>query len=191
MDVATLTAVSQFSDLRILMIDSKHVRLEDLKHLVGPSKLGVLDFASAPVSSMSEAKGLNHIGEFKQLVNLIIRNLPDARGHFSFLSKLQNLQSLTVASQLDRQDWRHLGTLAKLEGLHIRGPYVDSGSLSRLKSLKGLQVYDEISLDESLMAAIRSRNLQVLYLPKNGTSDEALDELRRAMPQCHIERVEN
>ena len=159
---ASLPAITQLRDVKLLELGGTQITDAGLLHLKGLTKLRVLDASDTSITST----GLMHL---KGLSNL----------HQLFLS----------STQITDAGLENLGALTNLRELRLDATKVTDVGLEHLKGLTELQVLNLNSTkvtDVGLVHIKGLSKLRTLWLSNTQVTDEGVKELRQALPNCKI-----
>ncbi|MDA1049384.1 MAG: leucine-rich repeat domain-containing protein [Planctomycetota bacterium] len=130
----------------------------------------------------TQVSDLSTLAELKKLESL--RLSYTSVTDLSPLAELKNLESLHLDGTLVT-DLSPLAALENLSDLDLRRtPVTDLSPLAKLKNLKELRLNETLVNDLSPLAGLK--NLGSLSLVYTRVSDEQVQELRQALPNCKI-----
>ena len=132
----------------------ENLRHQNVAHWPGPTWIGI-DYLS-PVWGISFSRGgLKEIGQLKDLPSLRILGLYDGPSDLQVLSKLRQLQILTI-SGCPICDISPVAHLRKLTKLTIEGaPVEDIAAISSLTSLESISFYNTSVRDLSPLSTLK------------------------------------
>lgn len=136
--------------------------------------------------------GFVHFRNLKRLRSLSLYNTPVTGSGLVQLAGLPRLECLSLGkTRLKSQHVSALAQLHQLKALGLDGtPITDDDlfALGPLQMLESLSLTNTAISDRGLPYLERLTNLRILTLPA-GISDEGLNHLQQALPQCQIGRV--
>ncbi len=162
-----------------ILLDMPHLRQLDggegsisyqsLPHIGSLNQLNTLNLSrSGPISTRLSDKGIKFL---KNLTNMNYLDLFDTKMSdtgLKYIQDFKNLYYLYIG-----------GNLITSQGLKV---------LTGFKSLRYLDISDSILItDEGIPYLRQLKNLVFLRLYTTGISDNGIEELKRALPQCRIE----
>jgi serine/threonine protein kinase/Leucine-rich repeat (LRR) protein len=189
--------LSGLSNLERLQLEGNEI--SDAKPLAGLSNLRSLNLAFnrlTGIGSLAETRRLTFLNvSFNEISDIsCVSNMPDLEEfRISGNNKLTNASPLANHSKLrtlyiDGNNIIDVSPLASLSSLKVlsvkNNPIIDVKPLSNLKSLTTLYISGAHIEDPSPLAQLT--NLTVLEIYDNPISDTAINDLRRAMPNCEI-----
>jgi len=187
-DDAKLRALPRFNDLRYLGLDGTQITDEGLKEL---ARFPLLQTLWLDQTNITDA-GLVHL---KPLSNLRSLFIPGTRTAGPGLAELKHLPSLTYLSlkgtKQTTESLKQLGTLTQLETLGLDNTNITDEQIRHLAGLTKLRILwlsNTDITDQAIEPLSKLTDLQVLYLTATQVSADGSDQLRRALPKCHIAR---
>ncbi|GMV88913.1 MAG: hypothetical protein AMXMBFR81_18440 [Chthonomonas sp.] len=172
--ISDVSPLSGLADLQNLNLGATHV--SDLSPLAGLLDLHRLDLSFTSPSNLSPLSGL------AALRNLHLTGTPVS--DVSPLSGLKSLEGLFLGGT-SVADASPLAGLVALRALSLHGTQVsDVSPLSGLTALEWLDLEDTPILDVRPLSGLKA--LRSLWLRGTQVSPEAVEELRRALPECDI-----
>jgi formylglycine-generating enzyme required for sulfatase activity len=154
-------------------------------------KLNQLEVFSAHQIDITDA-GLAIVGSSGRLTHLDLSFTPVwGTGFRDLKGKLMKLESCNLAStRLNDPGLRDLAAAApQLQSLFLQGTQIsDAGleSLTKFTALRNAFLMDTRISEQGLKHLKELRGLQNLQLPKAGFKSAALEELRKALPNCNV-----
>lgn len=187
-DDAKLATLPELPALQDLGLDYTRITNDGLAHLSRYPQLGRLWLDHTQVTD----EGLAHLAKLSNLKTLF---LPGTNTAGPGLAELRHLSGLTYLSlkevKLQPKSAKYIAQLEQLETLGLDHTNVTDDQLAELAPLQNLRILwlskTDVS-DQGLKHLHELKNLQVVYLHGSQVSSEGADELRRALPQCHVAR---
>lgn len=173
-DISVLASARHVKDL-----DLGRMQVRDLSPLSRFSELEELGLVEMPVSNLS---GLRRLVKLQSLNICYTENLED----ISDLAYLSNLKYLRLMNTQIR-DLSPLERLRNLETIRVRfTPVRDISPMSKMQRLERLEL--EWTNVDDLSPLTNLTRLKTLVLSGTQVSDEEVEKLRAALPNCQIQR---
>ncbi len=170
-DVTPLSGLTALQEL-----DLMNTRVSDVSPLSGLTALQRLDLVGTPVSDVTPLSGLTALQELG-LMNTRVSDVSPLKG----LTALRNLDLMNTPVS----DVSPLAGLIALAGLDLRGTQVsDVSPLKGLTTMQTLYLMNTSVSDVSPLSGLTA--LRSLWLRGTQVSHKAVEELRRALPECEI-----
>ncbi len=174
--ISNLTPLAKLKNLKYLWLENSQVT--DLTPLAGLTKLEKLKITNAPFSDLTPLTGLTTLEE-----------LDVEGGNYNDLKPLVGLTRLRKLniSETSISDLTLLAGFANLEILNLESNEVyDLWPLMRLTKLRHLCLTNTKVTDLAPLAGLK--NLKNLWLNHTQVSDEEIEKLKLALPNCNIIR---
>ena len=187
-DDAKLATLPELPALQDLGLDYTRITNDGLVHLARYPQLSRLWLDHTPVTDA----GLVHLAKLPNLKTLFLPGTNTAGPGLAELRHLSGLMYLSLKEvKLQPESAKYIAQLEQLETLGLDHTNVTDDQLVDLASLTNLRILwlskTDIT-DQGLRHLHELKNLQVIYLHGSQVSSEGADELRRALPQCHVAR---
>jgi Leucine-rich repeat (LRR) protein len=192
-----VSAIRGWKKLRRLNLRGTKITDMTLGHLAGLPTLEMLDIGFVQFTD----SGLENLALLPKLKELSIGGNKLTDSGLRFLRQVTGLTYLDVSGEqrTDSGLWSvsitelgvdSIATLKELRELRMNRSAISGGWLEKLKPLQKLErlsLQDTKRLGDDAVARLESfPNLRWLDLKRSGISENALAELRRAMPRCQV-----
>jgi Leucine-rich repeat (LRR) protein len=184
--IPDLQGLSRFGALKSLWLEGDGVADYDLAHMPALPHLEELLLSNNPDIT---DEGVKHLESFHGLktLSLIETNVSDEV--FKSIAGFQSLESLSIGGRnLTGEGLSELTALPHLTSLSLSGNSISADGLAALKDLPALtELYLGFANvgDETLEHLKSLTKLRTLQVPMS-MSDEAVAELKKALPDCDI-----
>jgi hypothetical protein len=174
--------------LGLLSLCKTRVTDAGMKHLEELTSLGNLDLRETAVTDA----GLKHIERMTLLHNLELRGTKTTSAGLVHLKGLTNLEYVALeTSGITDDGLENLQGLTKLHSLSLDHSQITDAGLVHLKKmtqLPALSLKDTKVTDAGLEQLHGMSNLKYINLAGTQVTDGGVERLKRALPQCRIER---
>ena len=188
--LSELAASENAKNLERLTAHSADLTDEDMAYL---AEFPNLKYLELNVNPKITDQGLQHLKGLKELRYLSLFYCPELTGSgFEYLTKLEKLVNLNISN--NQISDKHLSQLQKINSLQVLNvdPNTDQGmaELSRFSSLRRLWIggKQEQLTDAGLEKLSSLSNLEILMLPRDKYSEEAIAQLKQSLPDCRIQQ---
>ena len=173
--VTSLDGVEHFTGLQVLILDrNPGIDLSNAGALTTVTSLGLANCGLTDISALSTLTQLTSL-------DLMLNDLRD----ISALRYLTSLTELHLSMNEDLSDISALASLEELTTLSLNGTAVTD--LSALENLTNLTVLDLEGCNiRDITPLLGLKNLRTLYAAGCGLSQQEIDELGDALPNCTI-----
>ena len=173
--VTSLDGVEHFTGLQVLILDrNPGIDLSNAGALTTVTSLGLANCGLTDISALSTLTQLTSL-------DLMLNDLRD----ISALRYLTGLTELHLSMNEDLSDISALASLEELTTLSLNGTAVTD--LSALENLTNLTVLDLEGCNiRDITPLLGLKNLRTLYAAGCGLSQQEIDELGDALPNCTI-----
>jgi internalin A len=183
-----LKELSELNNLQDLDLLSTQVTDAGLKVLASLKNLQALNLGNTRVSNV----GLKELANLKNLRSLKLNRTLVTDAGLRELTGLTNLKSLNLdQTQITDLGLKELAKFNSLESLNISETKITDAGIKELIGLPNLQElklgHNKIT-DKSLSDLAHFKSLKSLFLVRTLVTDAGLKELRRALPDCKIQR---
>ena len=182
--ILNMVGPSVFHDIVGVNLDGAHVAVADLKTLRSLPNLRRLDVEYNSVSP----EFLQTIGSLSKLESLDLQETGISDDDLASIASLANLRNLRLSDhRITDAGLVHLAAMQKLRILAIRFCSVNGPGLAHLpQSLHSLELRWSPVSDASRDAICGLKNLRQLDLSGTKVSEQTVDFLRKALPECTV-----
>lgn len=188
LDDQSLAELPDFPGLQYLGLDYTNISDAGLAQLARYPALQTLWLDYTKITDV----GLARLKPLAQLRTLFIPGTLATGPALAELRHMPNLSYLSLKeAKLEADTLKHIAQIEQLETLGLDHTNVTDDQLADLAGLMQLRILwlskTQIT-DAGLMHLKELRNLQVVYLHGSEVTAEGAEELRKALPNCHIAR---
>lgn len=190
-ELESLDAVAKVrtdSEGRIKRIDFNRSRItnDTLARLRGLEDLDYLDLVEAYITD----DGLEHLVDLPGLETLFLSSTAVTDAGLEHVSQIDSLKTLyLITTGITDEGLDHLTQLKKLEELYIGETRITDAGMPLLAKLPRLQVLDVSATsitDDGVAQLEQLPRLRTVYIDRTQASPEAIQSLRRALPDADV-----
>lgn len=178
--LSKLTPLTRLTELNL-----SNTRIRRLDYLPALARLRDLDLASSPITDA----GLASLPRQRALEELRLSETKISAKGLRHVAKLPRLRKLSLVNcRIDDAGLHALQKAPRLKELDLDGTRITDHGISLLPGMRlhELDLCNTTITDHSLPYLTKLRRLQELNLRDTGVSQEAIDRLRSALPNCSV-----
>ncbi len=184
---AGLKELATLDNLRELTLSGNKITDEGLKHLARLKSLEGLWLWRTAVTD----EGMKHVAQIKQLKSFSLGGSQITNVGLKQIAKCKNLRFLGASGLQITFDVEELAQLKNLTYLDLQGTGISDQGLQhigQLRILTRLNLINTPITDNGLEWLSELKNLKNLFLRGSKVTDEGVQRLKRALPNCNVDR---